>query len=271
MSRFIVTADWENNAPHLNEQVRADLWASIPAYQRDARTKGIPQLGAGIIFPIPEDDIVCDPVKIPPHWFRGYSLDVGWNRTAAMFRAKDPDSGISYFYAEYYRGEENPVIHAAALKHLCAQRSDGRPAGPWIAGKIDPAARGRNQHDGEKLLKMYRGLIYGTEDPMIGEQMLTPANNAVETGIYDTLMALSEGRLKVFRTCKNWLAERRLYRRDEKGRIIKKNDHAMDAGRYNVASGDAWLLQEPALLSTLDDPAMRFGGGSAAGAGWMMG
>ena len=97
MSRFIITADWSNNAPHLTDAARADLWNSIPAYQRDARTKGIPQLGAGIIFPIPEEDVVCDPFAISAHWFRGYALDVGWNRTAAMFRAKDPDTGVSWF------------------------------------------------------------------------------------------------------------------------------------------------------------------------------
>jgi hypothetical protein len=32
----------------------------------------------------------------------------------------------------------------------------------------------------------------------------------------------------------NWLFEFRLYRRDESGRIIKKDDHLMDATRYLV-------------------------------------
>jgi hypothetical protein len=31
--------------------------------------------------------------------------------------------------------------------------------------------------------------------------------------------------------------EYRLYRRDEKGRIVKANDHLMDATRYAVRSG----------------------------------
>ncbi|HXU01256.1 MAG TPA: hypothetical protein VN903_09705, partial [Polyangia bacterium] len=70
MSRFIVTADWDNNAPHLTEDAKAELKASIPAYQLDARTRGIPQLGAGVIYPIPDDDIECDPFSIPDHWPR---------------------------------------------------------------------------------------------------------------------------------------------------------------------------------------------------------
>jgi hypothetical protein len=37
------------------------------------------------------------------------------------------------------------------------------------------------------------------------------------------------GRLKVFSTLGNWLVEFRIYRRDEKNRVVKKGDHLMDA------------------------------------------
>ena len=59
----------------------------------------------------------------------------------------------------------------------------------------------------------------------------------VESGIYEVWQRLSTGRLKVFRSMSNWLYEFRLYRRDEKGRIVKENDHLMDATRYLVMSG----------------------------------
>lgn len=244
--------------PHLTEEAKADLWASIPPYQREARSKGIPQLGAGVIYPILEEDILVDRIEIKPHWLRGFTLDVGWNKTAVIWRAKDPDTGISYFHDEYYRGEEDPNIHAGAI----------RRRGLWIPGRIDPAARGRNQKDGDQLIKIYRELIYGVDDPSIGRTMLQTAVNAVESGIYAQLMALQTGMLKVVRgTCPNWLAERRLYRRDEKGRVVKKNDHLMDCGRYSIASGDAWLAQQPA--PEVVDPIARFGGGRHDGLGWM--
>jgi hypothetical protein len=38
----------------------------------------------------------------------------------------------------------------------------------------------------------------------------------------------------------------RLYRRDEKGEVIKKNDHLMDAMRYNVMSGRDIAVTPPA-------------------------
>lgn len=263
MSRFIVTADWDSNAPHLTAAAKIELFASIPEYQKDARTKGIPQLGAGVIYPIAEEDLLVDPFPIPDHWPRGYGLDVGWNRTAAMWRTYDPDlePRISYFIDEYYGSAADPTIHGAAI----------RRRGAWIPGRIDPAARGRSQIDGQKLLILYRKAIYGEEDLALGVARLGIAVNAVETGIYDTLMALTQGTLKVFRhRCPNWLAERRLYRRDEHGRILKKNDHALDAGRYCKASGDAWLAQKPKVIAT-DDPLARFTSGSSRddGLGWM--
>jgi hypothetical protein len=43
---------------------------------------------------------------------------------------------------------------------------------------------------------------------------------------------MSTGRLKVFRSMQQWLAEFRLYRRDERGRVVKDNDHLMDCTRY---------------------------------------
>jgi len=63
------------------------------------------------------------------------------------------------------------------------------------------------------------------------------ADNALEGGIYRVWTALSTGRIKVFNTLRNWLTEYRLYRRDEKGKVVKDGDHLMDCTRYIVLSG----------------------------------
>lgn len=261
--RFTATATWEDNAPHLTEAARKSYYDSIPPYQRDARTKGVPQLGAGVIYPVAEEDLLVDPFKIPDHWWRGYGLDIGWNRVAAIWRAFDPDAEprVHYFYDEHYMPEQSPAIHAEAI----------RSRGLWIPGRIDPAARGRSQADGLKLLGIWRRAIYGKEDIALGVQMLGIANNAVESGILVLLQAQQQGLLKVFRNrCPNFMAERRLYRRDEHGRIIKKNDHAMDAGRYNLFSGDTWLKAKPKVAEP-EDPVSRMTRGSSGGGSlsWM--
>lgn len=224
MSKAVIVAGWDD-VPHLSEQDKADLLASYPPHERDARSKGMPSLGAGAIYPVAESDIIVDPFELPVWWTRSYSMDVGWNRTAAVWQAWDREADLVYLYSEYYRGEAEPAIHAEAV----------RARGKWMHGVIDPAARGRSQTDGEQLMRKYLDL--GLH--------VTVAKNAVEAGIYEVWSRLSTGRLKVFKTLQHWLFEYRIYRRDEKGRIIKENDHLMDATRYLLMSGLAVAMTQP--------------------------
>jgi phage terminase large subunit-like protein len=212
----ITQCGWDD-VPHLDPQIKAEMIAKLPPHQRDARTKGIPALGSGAIYPIAESEFVVDDFQLPAHWARSYGMDVGWNRTAAVFGAWDRDTDTLYIYSEHYRGLAEPSIHAAAIQ----------ARGDWMQGAIDPASRGRGQRDGEQLLSLYQEL---------GLQLVL-ANNGVEAGIYEVWQRLSTGRLKVFKSCANLLAEYRLYRRDDKGRVVKENDHALDALRYLVMSG----------------------------------
>ncbi len=232
MTKLVVGATWDD-VPHLTAGQKTELWGSIPPYQRDARSKGIPQLGSGAIYPVPESDIVCEPFDIPVYWSRGYGFDVGWNRTAAVWGAHDRDTDTVYLYSEHYRGQAEPSVHAEAIK----------ARGKWMQGAIDPASRGRGQRDGEQLLQNYVDLGL----------LLSQAENGVEAGLFDVWQRLSTGRLKVFRTLQNWLAEYRLYRRDEKGQVVKLNDHLMDATRYFIVSGLA-------LCQIAPDALLRFGG-----------
>jgi phage terminase large subunit-like protein len=242
-SKAVIMAGWDD-VPHLDEKTKAELLAAIPPFQRDARSKGIPQLGAGAIYPVPESEIIVDDFSIPDHWPRVFGMDVGWNRTAAIFGAWNRESDTLYLYSEHYRGQAEPAIHAQAIK----ARSD------WIPGVVDPASRGRTQVDGMQLLQMYKDL--GLD--------LDIATNAVEAGLYDVWQRLSTGRLKVFKSLTNWLSEFRLYRRDEKGRIVKANDHLMDATRYLVMSGLARAKVKP-----IPKPKTSSGYSYGASSGWM--
>lgn len=224
-TRAVIMATWDD-APHLTQEMKAAMLEAYPLFQRDARSKGIPQLGAGAIYPIPESELLIDPIEIPVHWPRAYAMDVGWNRTAVLWGAYDREAQTWYLYSEHYRGQAEPSVHAAAIR--------GR--GEWIAGVIDPASRGRGQADGEQLLHLYR------DDLGLA---LSEADNGVESGIYAVFERLSAGKIKVFRTLQNFLAEYRLYRRDEKGKIVKVNDHLMDGLRYLVASGLNVALTKP--------------------------
>jgi phage terminase large subunit-like protein len=221
----LITATWDN-APHLSKETRAELYKSIPPHEREARTEGRPMLGSGAIYPIPEADFVVDDFEVPDHFPRGYGMDVGWHKTAAIWGAWDRESDIAYLTSHHYRGQAEPIIHVEGI----------RARGDWIPGFIDPAANGRSQIDGSQLLQIYRRLGLN----------LQPADNAREAGIYEVWMRLSTGRLKVFRSCMHWLDEFRIFARDENGKIINEQKfHLMAATRYLFMGGmiARWIVK----------------------------
>ena len=133
----------------------------------------------------------------------------------------------------HVRGQAEPSIHADAIK----------ARGAWINGVIDPAAKGSSQKGGQQLMRLY-------EDHGL---LLTAADNSVEAGIHDVWQRMSSGRIKVFSTMFAWFEEFRLYRRDDKGRVVKVNDHAMDCTRYLIRSGPSVATTKPVQNSLLDD------------------
>lgn len=215
-SKFLIMATWDD-APHITDAQKTKLYNSLPPHQREARSKGIPQLGSGAIYPIIETDIICDPFEIPVYYPRAYAMDVGWNKTAALWGAIDPETKTIYIYSEYYRGQAEPVIHTTGINSR----------GSWIPGVIDPASNGRGQKDGTQLYKDYRKLGLN----------IKKSDNKVESGIQQVWLGFSTGKIKVFKTCINTIAEYRLYRRDENGKVVKENDHLMDCLRYLILSG----------------------------------
>jgi len=231
-AKALITAGWDD-VPHLSEEKKRQLLDSTPKHMRDARSKGIPSLGVGAIYPIPEEEIVCEPFAIPEYWPRAYAMDVGWKKTAVLWGAKDPSTNTIYLYAEYYKGQELPAVHAEAIK----------ARGAWMNGCIDPAARQRNQKDGKRLMSEYN---------QCGLNLVT-ANNEVDAGIYKVYTLLTIGQLKVFRTLPNFFAEYRLYRREvkkneygvERAIIVKQNDHLMDDMRYLINSFDQIATTKP--------------------------
>lgn len=223
-SKFLIQATWDD-APHLTTAQKEKLFAALPPHQRDARSKGVPQLGAGAIYPILESNITVQDFPIPKHWLRCYALDVGWKKTACLWAATDPDSQITYLYSEYYQGQAEPIIHVEGIK----------ARGVWIPGVIDSAAHGRSQEDGKQLFEIYTQLGLDLEN----------ANKSVEAGLYLVWQMLSTNRLKVFASLVNWFTEFRLYRRNEHGQVVKENDHLMDDTRYIVMSGLKRAIAQP--------------------------
>jgi phage terminase large subunit-like protein len=210
-----------DDALHIPAEERARIIAGYPEHEREARTKGIPMLGSGRVFPLPESAIVCEPFAVPDHFACIVGMDFGWDHpTAAAWLAWDRDRDVIYVTDAYRAKEQTPIIHAAAIK--------GR-------GEFIPVAWPHDglQHDkgsGEQLAEIYR---------KIGLKMLhdratfTDGSNGVEAGVMEMLTRMQTGRLKVFSHLGEWFEEFRLYHRKD-GRIVKLRDDLLSATRYGV-------------------------------------
>lgn len=220
MSRAIVRMTIDD-AEHYTPEQRASIIASYPPHEREARIKGIPSLGSGRVFPIPEERITCDILLIAKEWPQINGLDFGWDHPfAAANIAWDRDADIIYVTKTYREKETTPVIHAAAIK----------PWGDWI-----PCAW---PHDGYQHDKgSGKGLSAQYADQ--GLNMLSDhathedGGNGVEAGVIEMLDRMQTGRLKVFKHLEEWLSEFRLYHRED-GKIVKERDDLISATRYAI-------------------------------------
>ena len=59
------------------------------------------------------------------------------------------------------------------------------------------------------------------------------------------------GRLKIFKTCFPLFAELSRYHRNERGEVVKENDHLCDCLRYLVVSGMALAVTQ--IVAEQDD------------------
>ena len=212
---------WDN--PFIPEDEKLATISGYEAHQLEARTKGIPALGSGMIYPVAEEQYLVEPFPIPDYWKFAYGLDFGWNSTAAVFAVVNPESRVVYLYDTYKQASdqnEGYFTHTSNLK--------GKGAGV-IPGAGDPAGQQSNQKDGEKLMELFND--EGLD--------LKPADNSVEAGLTKILQMLRSGELKIFNTPEMYplLREMRKYHRDEKGKVRKKDDHLCDAMRYLIMSG----------------------------------
>lgn len=223
---------------------------------RDARTRGIPFMGSGAVYPMALALLEINPFDIPDTWPRGFALDVGWNRTAALWGALNPANDVLTLYDEHYVGQENPATHANSI---IGYGTSGKLRGKWIPGVSDPHANDRSQRDGLKLIEDYRALGLDLE----------AALNAVDAGVHEVWVRLSTGRLKLFNTLQYFKTEYQLYRRNEKGVIIvrpNRPNHLVDCLRYLVISGIARMKPVPTVATEIPDWGDPF---AMSATGWM--
>lgn len=214
--KAVVRAGWKD-AVHLDTATVDGLRKSLRPHEVMAREFGEPSVGKGRVYPIEERDVKVPRFEIPPHYRRCVGVDFGWsNPTAAVWLAEDPESGIAYVTDIYFASERVPGEHAGEILRR-----------GHVPAVCDPAGQALGQKDGVSLVEMYA--VAGLRFEL--------ADNGVEAGLMRVLELMRSGRLRVFDDLDGWWREFRLYHRDGKGRVVKRDDHLMDATRYAVVSG----------------------------------
>ena len=216
--KYYIQASWDDNT-HLSEETKQQLRSTLKPYELEAREKGIPSVGSGLVYQVMESEFLVDPFEIPHYWPCVFGMDVGFFApTAVVFMAHDKDNDILYIYKEYSVTEKTAAQHAASLMIMGCD---------WIPGVCDPAVNQGSQRDGEKLIDDYAkaGL------------KLNKGKYAKELAVDSVLERIRTGRFKVFKTCRKFMDEWRGYSRDDKGKINKGRDHLMNALEFVILDG----------------------------------
>jgi phage terminase large subunit-like protein len=205
---------------HFTPEEKQTIIASYPAHELEARTKGIPALGSGRIFPVPEETLAIEHRQFPSHWPRIGGMDFGWDHPfAAVELVWDRDTDTVYASKTYRIRQATPVVHAAALK-------------PWGLRWAWPRDGRRETLEGagEPLARQYRDLGL---DLMYEHAQFTDGSVSVEAGLHDMLIRMEAGRFKVFKHLTDWWDEFLLYHRRD-GKVVKEYDDLMSATRYGI-------------------------------------
>ena len=247
-----VTTMTIDDAEHYTPEQRAAIIASYPAHERDARTKGIPTLGSGRIFPVAEETIKVDPFEIPRHWVQICGIDFGWDHPSAAVRiAWDRDNDIIYVTSGHRQKEQTPIMFAATVK----------PWGDWLPWAWPHDGLQHDKGSGKPLRDQYaaQGLNMlkdkATHPPEPGEEEGT-GGNGVEAGLLDMLDRMQSGRLKVFSNLNDWFEEFRLYHRED-GKVVKIDDDLMSATRYAIMM-KRFATIKPAPLAPIKYPSRKY-------------
>ena len=214
---------------HLSEAVMSQILSAYSPHEREMRRYGRPSIGSGLIFPVPEDDLMIDPITIEAHWPRIAAIDFGWDHpTAVVWCAIDQEEDMFYVYDCYRASKASPSVHAQTIR--------SRPNFIPIAYPHDGNRRDSMGNPG--LADQYRNLgcnfllEHFTNPTALGEKK---GSNSIEEGIMAMLQKMEKHQFKVFSTLNDWFEEFRMYHR-KGGKVVPIRDDLMSATRYAFQS-----------------------------------
>jgi len=219
----VVTMTMEDN-PYNSRQAIKEFEAGLSEDEKRMRLKGEFVHVGGLVYPgLSDSHFVKEPDKEHVQSQTVYiGIDPGIRTTAVVFVAFDGDN-CSLVFDELFLHDENAIPENAAKAirdRLSFWEIDPRHF------LIDPAARNRSLTDARKVQELYR----------LAGIPVFPAQNDVETGVFEVKRRLEFDLLYISEECRKLRYELERYRIDPKtdGRfaVLKQDDHGCDALRY---------------------------------------
>lgn len=218
--RGVVTMTIED-ALHIPPEERQRIIDGYPAHEREARARGVPMLGSGRIFQVPEETLAEDAFNPPGHWPKLWSIDFGIGHPfAAVLNVWDRDADVIHVIHGFRMKDGRPIDHAKAMK--------GYGMDIPVAWPRD--GTNRDAGSGTPLSRFYKeeGLR------MLPEHATWPDGSiSTEAGVQEMYDRMTTGRYKVARHLKDWWEEFRIYHRKD-GLIVKLQDDLISASRIGV-------------------------------------
>lgn len=218
---YVITVGWKR-APHLDDEIIAEMLAAYPEHERRCRSEGVPLAGGGMVWPVSDDEIVIDDFPLPPHWARIAGIDFGVDHPfGAAWVAHDRDNDILYLHRCYAKSGEAAAFHIHAI----------RETDDWIPVSWPHDGMQRDRQSGKPLAEYYEK--HGVNMLHISARYNDDKGGAQpkEPIVQELLDRMKTGKFKVFRSCQEFLDEKNRYHRKD-GVIVASHDDVISATMY---------------------------------------
>jgi phage terminase large subunit-like protein len=239
-----------DDVAHFSKEEKALRIAGYRPHEREAREKGVPMLGEGKVFQIPED-FIREPAltSFPAHWTWLWGIDFGIQHPfAAVLGAWDKDTDTIHIVHSIRMSD------AMIIQHVRAMKAIDKTAGIRVAWPQDGTQRDRGSLTPMSKLYAKEGLRMLHEHAKFAD-----GSNSTETGIMEMDERMKTGRLKVAAHLSEWFDEFRNYHRKD-GLLVKVRDDLLSATRVLVmAKRFSGVLVDPFRSNASRAPTMAKG------------
>lgn len=211
-----------DDALHIKPEDRQKIIDGYLPHQREARARGIPLLGSGVIFTMPEDSVTEPAIRdVPQYWVKLWGIDFGIGHPfGAALILWDKDTDIIHVHHAFKIADALPINHASAMK----------PIGADVPVAWPQDGTQREKSSGEELASSYKKEGLRT----LPEHATWPGGgNSTEAGVLEMQEREKNGKIKYASHLTELMEERRFYHRKD-GLIVKTKDDILSAVRVAI-------------------------------------